>query len=253
MNPSNTLFIDKLKQLTIYIRKIIIWIALGIIIALSLNLLSSWLFNTHLSILSNLSLWSSIGLLLLTAYALTNAFKQIPPIIGQLVSWLTIGMLVILTINILASWLFKSSSILLSESITWMHSANFLLATAYTLNRNNHVRVDIFYAKMSAKTRALVDLLGTLLLLIPTSAFILWSSWSYVLLSWRIGETSAEAGGIPATYLLKGFLIIMPVLLILEAINQIALQLKILSSPSSSNDDNSNIANPKPGETSWNG
>ncbi|WP_444996640.1 TRAP transporter small permease subunit [Aliikangiella sp. IMCC44359] len=146
---------------------------------------------------------------------------QISITVGRLVSWLTLGMVFILTLNVLSSWLFKSSSILLSESITWMHSANFLLAAAYTLNRDEHVRVDIFYNRLSNRSQAIVNLLGTILLLIPFSTFITWASWSYVSLSWRIGEVSAEAGGMPATYILKSFLILMPALLFIEAINQL--------------------------------
>ncbi|MCW8878322.1 MAG: TRAP transporter small permease subunit [Kangiellaceae bacterium] len=159
---------------------------------------------------------------------LGSIFSAISVISGRTVSWLTIGMVTILAFNVLSSWLFKSSSILLSESITWMHSANFLLAAAYTLNRNEHVRVDIFYSKMSSKGKAIVDLIGTLTLLIPVSVFIAWASWSYVGLSWRIGEKSAEAGGMPATYLLKSLLIIMPLLLIIEAINQLIVHSKKL-------------------------
>lgn len=140
---------------------------------------------------------------------------------GRLVSWLTLGMVLVLTLNVLASWLFNTSWIILSESITWMHSANFLLAAAYTLNRNEHVRVDIFYAKMSEQKQAIVDLFGTLFLMIPVSVFVFWSSWSYVALSWRIGEKSAEAGGLPATFLLKGMLLLMPILLVIEGINQL--------------------------------
>ena len=139
---------------------------------------------------------------------------------GRVVSWLTLAMVILLTINVLASWLLNTSSILVSESITWMHSANFLLAAAYTLNRNEHVRVDVFYAKMSAQKQAIVDILGTLLLLLPFSVFILWASWAYVVQSWRIGEVSAEAGGMPALFLLKGMLLVMPVLLIIEGLNQ---------------------------------
>ena len=161
---------------------------------------------------------------------LSSILSSISVISGRTVSWLTVGMVVILAFNVLSSWLFKSSSILLSESITWMHSANFLLAAAYTLNRNEHVRVDIFYAKMSSKGKAIVDLIGTLTLLIPVSVFIAWASWSYVALSWRIGENSAEAGGMPATYLLKSLLIIMPLLLIIEAINQLIVNANKLKS-----------------------
>ena len=161
-----------------------------------------------------------------------SIFSFISVVSGRTVSWLTVGMVIILAFNVLSSWLFKSSSILLSESITWMHSANFLLAAAYTLNRNEHVRVDIFYAKMSSKGKAIVDLIGTLTLLIPVSVFIAWASWSYVALSWRIGENSAEAGGMPATYLLKSLLIIMPLLLIIEAINQLIIHSKKLKTDS---------------------
>lgn len=147
---------------------------------------------------------------------------------GRMVSWLTFFMVILLGINVLSSWLFQTSSILISESITWMHNANFLLAGAYTLNRNEHVRVDIFYAKMSIKGKAIVDLTGTLFLLLPVCIFIIWASWSYVLLSWKINEVSAEAGGFAYLFILKGFLILMPLLLIIEAINQLVLNISQL-------------------------
>ncbi len=155
---------------------------------------------------------------------LTAVFSAISITSGRLVSWLTIGMVLVMCANVLMSWLFNFSLILLSETITWMHSANFLLASAYTLNRNAHVRVDIFYAKMSAQKQALVDLIGTLIFLLPLSIFIFWASWSYVILSWKIGEVSAEAGGLPAIFILKGMLLVMPVLLVIEGINQLFIQ-----------------------------
>lgn len=169
---------------------------------------------------------------------LATIFSLISISSGKLVSWLTIGMVTILTINVLSSWWFKTSWIILSESVTWMHCANFLLAAAYTLNRNEHVRVDIFYAKMSEKRKALVDLLGTLLFLIPLSVFIFWASWSYVALSWKFNEASAEAGGMPAIYLLKGMLLLMPVLLLIEGINQLIVNSNKLRYPSSNSPSN---------------
>lgn len=155
---------------------------------------------------------------------------------GRAVAWLTITMVVLLAFNVLSSWLFNRSWILLSELVTWMHSANFLLAAAYTLNRDEHVRVDIFYNKMSVRRKAWVNLLGGLLLLTPVSVFILWSSWSFVLLSYNIGEVSAEAGGMSAVFIFKGFLLLMPVLILLEGLAQIFKQIIILTSYQSSND-----------------
>jgi len=150
---------------------------------------------------------------------LLNQFSQL---IGKSIAWMIILMVLFSVVNVLASWMFNTSWIWLRESVTWMHGANFLLAAAYTLNEQGHVRVDIFFAKMTRKKQALVDFMGTLLLLLPTSLFIVWSSWPAFMLSWRVSEVSSEAGGLPAVYILKSFLIIMPVLLIIEAINQLS-------------------------------
>ena len=155
---------------------------------------------------------------------------QISLFTGKSIAWLTLFMVLFSAANVLASWLFNLSWNWLRESITWMHGANFLLAAAYTLNMQSHVRVDIFYSKMSQKKQALVDFVGTLLLLLPTSLFIAWASWPALALSWRVGEVSSEAGGLPAIYILKSFLVIMPLLLVVEAINQLARTGKILVS-----------------------
>ncbi len=169
-------------------------------------------------------------------HKLSSILGSISVLTGQIVSWLTVLMVLLLSLNVLASWLFNTSAILITESITWMHCANFLFAAAYTLNNDEHVRVDVLYSRFSNPSKAWVNLLGSLLLLLPVTTFILWSSWSYVVLSWRINEVSAEAGGMPATFLLKGMLLIMPVLLILEAINQILKSIQQISSKPTNND-----------------
>ncbi len=157
--------------------------------------------------------------------------NQLSLAIGHAVSWLTLGMILFILINVLASWLFNTSWIWLRESVTWMHGANFLLAAAYSLNQQSHVRVDIFYSKMSLKNQALVDALGSIFLLLPTCLFIAWASWPAFLLSWRVGEVSSEAGGLPALYILKGLLLLMPLLLAIEAINQFIIQIKRIRHP----------------------
>jgi TRAP-type mannitol/chloroaromatic compound transport system permease small subunit len=160
---------------------------------------------------------------------------------GNLVAWLTLFMVILSVINVMASWLFNTSWIWMRESVTWMHGANFLLAAAYTLNRQAHVRVDIFYAKMSQQKQAIVDFVGTLLLMLPTSIFIAWASWPAFSLSWRVGEVSSEAGGLPALWILKGLLLIMPLLLIIESINQLVKSTRKFSAQTPENllDDNS--------------
>jgi TRAP-type mannitol/chloroaromatic compound transport system permease small subunit len=91
-----------------------------------------------------------------------------------------------------------------------------MLCAAYTLKHDAHVRVDIFYQRWSARTRAWADLLGTLLLLVPVCVFIIASSLDYVAASWSILEGSQEAGGIDGVYLLKTTIPLMAVLLLLQ-------------------------------------
>jgi len=156
---------------------------------------------------------SSPGLLRLAA-----AFETISVAVGRSVALLTVLMVLVTALVVLLRYLFGLGWIWLQESITWMHAAVFMLAAAYTLAREEHVRVDVFYREMSPRARAWVDLVGTLVLLLPVCAFLLWSSWGYVASAWGISEGSRESGGLPALYLLKSVLVAMPVLLGLQGV-----------------------------------
>ena len=116
--------------------------------------------------------------------------------IGRFVSWLSLFMVLTTFLVVVLRYAFDLGWITMQESVTYMHATLFMLGAAYTLRLNGHVRVDIFYQKMSRRGQAWVDLLGTLLLLTPVCAFIAWIGWQYVLESWRVMEGSREAGGI---------------------------------------------------------
>ena len=149
---------------------------------------------------------------------LASALESISVAVGRSVALLTAVMVVVTAIVVLLRYLFGLGWIWLQESITWMHAAVFMLAAAYTLAREEHVRVDVFYREMSPRARAWVDLAGTLVLLLPVCIFLLWSGWGYVASSWGISEASQEAGGLPALYLLKSVLVAMPALLGLQGV-----------------------------------
>ena len=104
----------------------------------------------------------------------------------------------------------------------------FMLGAAYTLRHEGHVRVDIFYQRFGPRGQALVNLLGTLLLLWPMCLFIAYISWEYVAVSWERLETSNEPGGLPFVYLLKSLLILMPLLLMLQGLAQVLQSLQLL-------------------------
>jgi len=137
--------------------------------------------------------------------------------IGKAVSWLTLLMVLIMFAIVLMRYAFNEGSIAIQESVMYMHAMVFMLGAAFTLKRDGHVRVDIFYNKMSERKRSIVNFLGNLFLLLPVCIFIFWSSWDYVLEAWRIKETSREAGGLPWTYILKTSILCMATLLILQA------------------------------------
>ncbi len=139
--------------------------------------------------------------------------------VGTFSAWLILIMTVITFLVAVMRYGLNFGSIALQESITYLHAFVFMVAGAYTLKHNEHVRVDIFYQGMSLRKRAWVDLLGCVLLLLPFASFIAWTSFDYVISSWKYLETSREAGGLPLVFILKTFIPVMATLLILQAIS----------------------------------
>lgn len=141
---------------------------------------------------------------------------------GRAVAGLTVMMVLVTFAVVVLRYGFNLGWISMQESVVYLYAANFMTGMAYTLQRDGHVRVDIFYQKLGPRGRAWVDLLGTLFLLLPMCSFILWTSWDYVAESWAVLETSSEAGGLPWVYLLKSLLLLMPVLLIIQGLAMLA-------------------------------
>ncbi|MDH5571754.1 MAG: TRAP transporter small permease subunit [Gammaproteobacteria bacterium] len=139
---------------------------------------------------------------------------------GRFISWFSLLMVIFTFAVVVLRYGFDLGWIGLQESISYWHSLVFMLGAAYTLKRDTHVRVDIFYQNFGRKGQAWVNLLGSLFLLFPVCLFIFWISWEYVGDSWAVKEGSAETGGLPWLYLLKTLLLIMPVLLILQGLAQ---------------------------------
>jgi len=105
------------------------------------------------------------------------------------------------------------------EAQWYIFSLIFLLGAAYALKHNEHVRVDVFYSNYSEKRKALVNLLGTILFLIPFCGLLIYFGLPYVEQSWRIREGSPDPGGLPR-YVIKTFLIVSPILLIIQGISE---------------------------------
>lgn len=136
--------------------------------------------------------------------------------VGKAVSWLTLVMVLGTFLIVVLRYALNYGSVASQECIGFMHALVFMLGVAYTLKVDGHVRVDIFYQGFDVRTRAWVDCLGVILLLLPVAAFIGWSSWDYVVESWKIHESSGNSGGLPGVYLIKSTLVATAALLALQ-------------------------------------
>ncbi len=151
---------------------------------------------------------------------LAKKLERLNKAVGQACSWLTLCMVLLTFVIVVLRYMFNLGWIWLQESVIWMHAAVFMLAAAYTLAENEHVRVDIFYRDLSSRGKAVVDLAGTMIFLIPFSLFLIFKSWNFVVISWQIHEASADSGGLvyPMIPLLKSFIPGMALLLLMQGI-----------------------------------
>ena len=139
---------------------------------------------------------------------------------GQAASWLTLVMVLGTFVIVVLRYAFDTGVIWLQESVTWMHAAVFMLGAAYTLQREDHVRVDIFYREMSETRQAWVNLFGVVFFVIPLCIFFVVEGADYVSASWRIREVSRDSGGLPYPFvpLQKTILIVMPLAVLLQGV-----------------------------------
>jgi len=140
---------------------------------------------------------------------------------GHAASWLTLAMVLVTFVIVIMRYVFDVGLIWLQESLTWMHAVVFMVGAAYTMQQDQHVRVDIFYRDMSDRRRAWVNLLGVTFFVFPMCAFFTWTAWDYVAASWSLGEVSRNAGGLPLPFvpLLKSVLIVMPLAVVLQGLS----------------------------------
>ncbi len=172
--------------------------------------------------------------------------------IGRLLYWLTLAMVLFGSYNALVRYLaqfagrdpaqagfFEKVLIAIGEAALplnsnafleaqwYLFSLVFLLGAAYTLKHNAHVRVDVFYTRLSARGKAWINLLGTVLFLLPFCALMLWASWPTVRASWALQEVSPDPGGLPR-YPIKTIIPVAFVLLTLQGLAMLVRQVAIL-------------------------
>ena len=154
--------------------------------------------------------------------AFAAAIDRLTAAVGRAVTWCLLAMVLVQVTVVLMRYVLGLGSIWLSEAVIYAHATLFMAAAAWVLQRGGHVRVDIFYADAAPRTRAIVDLAGALLLLLPFVGVLAWVSLPYVARSWAILERSREASGLPLVFLLKTLIPLFALLLALQGLAQAA-------------------------------
>lgn len=154
---------------------------------------------------------------------------------GRLLGWFTLIMVLLQSAVVLLRYGFNGGSVALQDSVLYLHGAALMLGLAYALHCDAHVRVDVFYRRMSPQAKAWVNAVGTLVFLLPLCAFVLLGSWHFAAASWAVRETSSSAGGLPGVFLLKSLIPLAALTLALQGVAQFCralAQLMAVESPS---------------------
>lgn len=154
-----------------------------------------------------------------TLQTLSRAIDRLNETVGRSVAWLTTALVLVIGYDVAARYLFNTSSAGVVELEWHLFSFIFLLGAAYALKNDRHVRVDVFYQSFTARQQAWVNLVGTLLFLLPFCYVILVESWQFTLNAWSMQEGSPDPGGLPARYLVKAAIPIGFLLLLLQALS----------------------------------
>lgn len=162
---------------------------------------------------------------------IADRIDRLTTLIGRAVAWLVLVIVLLQFALVVARYLFGLGSIWLTETVIYAHAALFMLAAAWTLRAGGHVRVDVFYAEASPWTRAIIDLVGALTLLLPFALVLLWLSLPFAARSWAILERSQETSGLPLVFVLKTLIPVFAVLMALQGIAQAIRAASVLLRP----------------------
>ena len=151
---------------------------------------------------------------------IANAIDATNDWLGRSLSWLTLGMVLVTFAVVLMRYVFGLGSTILQESVVYMHAIVFMVCAGYALVHNGHVRCDIYYGAASPRAKAIVDIIGTFIFLIPACVLVFWVTWPYAAASWAVLEGSQEGRmGIPAVFLLKSLILAFAGLLALQSVS----------------------------------
>jgi len=160
---------------------------------------------------------------------LVRGISAINWLVGQVLSWLALACVLVCFTVVVQRYFFHVSVLWMQDLYVWLSGAMFTGVAGFALLRQDHVRVDIFYRPASIRRKAISDLLGVLLFLIPFMIIV----WVYALpavrRSWGFYEASSNIGGMPGLFILKTFILVFAVLVALQGIAMAARSILVLA------------------------
>jgi len=160
--------------------------------------------------------------------AVADTIDRFSDLVGRAIAWLTLGSVLLCFAVVVLRYAFDMGFIWMQELYVWFHAIVFTGCAGYALKHDKHVRVDVFYARMSERGRAWVNLCGASLMILPWMGVTAWLAWPWVASSWATRESSGMPDGMPGLYLLKAMLLVMAALLSLQAVALAARSLRTL-------------------------
>lgn len=156
---------------------------------------------------------------------LCNRLDAVNRTVGRGISYVALLMVVVVTVDVIMRYLFKKTFVFVQELEWHLFGVLFLIGAGYTLLYDAHVRVDVFFQRLSPKAQAWINFLGCLFFLFPGCYLIIATSWNFVAASWAVHEGSPDPGGLPARYIIKAMI---PVGFALVAVQGIPMTLRNL-------------------------
>jgi len=156
--------------------------------------------------------------------------------IGVIISFLLILMMINVAFDALNRYIMNSNSVALQEMEWHLFSVIILLGLSYSLSEEGHVRVDILYTGFSEKKKAIVNMIGVILFILPLSLLIAYGSINFVEKSFIFMEQSGDPGGLPFRFIIKGLIPTSFVILIVMSIGYFASNYNLLKKLNSSSD-----------------
>lgn len=160
--------------------------------------------------------------------AFVRAVSGLNRAIGEVLSWLALACVLVCFTVVVQRYVFHTSTLWMQDLYVWMSGAMFTGVAGFALMRDDHVRVDIFYRPASTRRKAIADLVGVVLFLLPF-VYVVWTYGSTaVSRSWSFYEGSANIGGMPGLFILKSFILVFAALIGLQGLAMAARAILVL-------------------------